>query len=122
MSKAARIRAERKLRQFTNAAFRAALISKGINVGKSRTVNTYFIQGETTRLIKIGRCIGDAARRMRELQACSPDRLILRAVVAGDIERKLHARFTEDHEHGEWFRPSAAIEDFIKSLSTTVYG
>lgn len=31
-------------------------------------------------------------------------------------ERKLHAKFIEDHIRGEWFRPSAAIRDFIRTL------
>jgi hypothetical protein len=72
----------------------------------------YFIQGEQTRRIKVG--ISDKPlSRMRQLQAGSPDKLALLAVVkyggysarsrAESAEQQLHSEFKDSCVHGEWF-------------------
>ncbi len=80
------------------------------------TVRTYFIQGETTGLIKIGRCTGPAIERLKQLQMASPDRLTLLGEIKANIEKSLHAHFSTYRRHGEWFEPSDEIKKFISSL------
>lgn len=76
----------------------------------------YFIEGVTSRLIKIG-VARDAMRRLCALQVGSPDKLSLLGIVRSDdpcrLEGRLHSMFRRDHSHGEWFHPSAALVEYI---------
>lgn len=76
----------------------------------------YFVRAETTGLIKIG-ISRDMAQRLKALQTGSPDKLAVLGVIRCDRpvdkEREFHARFRAQHSHGEWFRPSPALEAFI---------
>ena len=79
----------------------------------------YLVRAETLGLIKIGRT-ANVPRRMNALRVASPDRLTVLAVLddpAGMLERELHIRFAPDRRHGEWFQPSQALEDFIRSVA-----
>lgn len=77
----------------------------------------YFVQGESTGLIKIGLAT-DPLHRIRSLQAASPDKLIMLKIITGDkkTEFELHRRFQADRKHGEWFCPSHRLISFIESL------
>lgn len=75
----------------------------------------YFVQGQLTGLIKIGFTEQDVNSRISSMQTGSPDRLKLLGMLPGSrvAEVKLHRRFAEDRDHGEWFRPSEALLEFI---------
>jgi hypothetical protein len=76
----------------------------------------YFIQGETTKRIKIG-IAWNPKQRIIELQAGSPDRLslllTLRTVNSADDERHLHHQFKDFRLHGEWFEAAPEILQFV---------
>ncbi len=78
---------------------------------------TYFIQGEITQRIKIGKTTTAVSERIRNLQAGSPDKLKLLGVCFGPkrTERYLHSLFSEHRLHGEWFSPSKGIMEFISN-------
>ena len=78
----------------------------------------YFIQGQSTRLIKIGMTRGYISDRLAQLQSYSPDKLKLLKAVKGDskYERGLHQQFASVRSHGEWFYPSRGLMAFIDSL------
>jgi hypothetical protein len=75
----------------------------------------YFLQGVTGGCVKIGFTMYDPRRRMADLQTGSP--VVLRIIHTLDAprsaERWAHARFSGSHSHGEWFRPTADLLDFI---------
>jgi phage terminase Nu1 subunit (DNA packaging protein) len=75
----------------------------------------YFLQGVTGGCIKIGFTMYDPRRRMADLQTGSP--VVLRIIHTVDAprsaERWAHARFSGSHSHGEWFRPTVDLLDFI---------
>jgi len=80
---------------------------------------TYFIQGSSTRLIKIGRTSQHPEHRLRYLQTASPDVLTLLAVSNHDIEAECHQKFSALRKHGEWFEPSPELLLYIQQLSDT---
>jgi len=78
------------------------------------------VQGELTRLIKIGRTgSDDMAVRLSSLQVGSPDKLAVLATVKTSgtvqdctIERTLHNRLLPHRSHGEWFyAPDEVVRD-----------
>lgn len=75
----------------------------------------YFIQGVSGGCIKIGFTMYDPRKRMADLQTGSP--VVLRIIHTFDApqygERWAHERFSSSHSHGEWFRPTADLLDFI---------
>lgn len=83
-----------------------------------RLVTIYFIQGETTKLIKIGLTAGRAEGRLFTLQTGSPDKLVLLKAVPAPaaMERMLHERFAAARRHGEWFEPTAELLAYIAEL------
>lgn len=96
-----------------------APIAAGRVVPQHREV--YFIQGEKTKLIKIG--VSDNARaRLTHMQAHSPDKLVLLGVIVcerrGVTEKELHERFAKSRLHGEWFKPSRRLRVLIESRAT----
>jgi hypothetical protein len=77
----------------------------------------YFIQGETTRMIKIGSS-EEPLRRIRELRTGSGERLLFLGCLPpefgrGDLERWCHDEFLTERSHGEWFHPSDTLRRFI---------
>ena len=66
-------------------------------------------------LVKIGYSRRDVQARLRACQTGSPVSLTLWHTVPGgpDVERELHQRFAADRQHGEWFRISDAIREFV---------
>ena len=64
--------------------------------------------------------IGISIKPKKRLQACqtgSPVKLRLIALIEGNVENKLHGKFSKDHIHGEWYKPSKELIEFIKTES-----
>jgi hypothetical protein len=78
----------------------------------------YFIRGESTGLIKIG-IATELERRLRDIQAMSPDTLALVRCINGDVllERALHESFAVERRHGEWFDSSLRLIAFIDDIA-----
>jgi hypothetical protein len=82
----------------------------------------YFIQSEQTLNIKIGKST-DPQARMADLRTANSGTLRLLGSTDRYLEDHLHERFAEDRLHGEWFRPSPNLMDFIKLLGfVPLYG
>jgi hypothetical protein len=77
----------------------------------------YFIQSEDPpHLVKVGKTIGNPNRRFATLQTGSPAYLIpiLLLDAVPYFEPVLHSIFHEERKHGEWFRPTGKVAEFIK--------
>lgn len=74
---------------------------------------TYFIQGESTGHIKIGRTSNGIETRLRALQSCSAEQLRLVGIIEDDVEHELHSRFHKQRLHGEWFRVDRHLRTFM---------
>jgi hypothetical protein len=78
----------------------------------------YFLLGEKTRLIKIGKTIkSNVFARMDSFKLHSPDKLGLLGIISnaeGAEEKKIHIKFACLRDHGEWFRESEELLKFIK--------
>ena len=82
--------------------------------GKVDTLGSvYFIQGEVTKLIKIG-YTNDVQKRLKALQQ-SEELTLLKQIdeVTRAYETELHQRFSQFCARGEWFRPKKELLDFI---------
>ncbi|GLQ74703.1 GIY-YIG nuclease family protein [Vibrio penaeicida] len=74
----------------------------------------YFIQGECTGLIKIGKTMTLIEQRLKQLQTGSPDKLNFLGGYLGELsENDIHTQFQEYRLHGEWFRASESLKEFI---------
>lgn len=82
---------------------------------------TYFIQGEHTQRIKIGKTTTAVSERIRLLQTGSPDKLKLLGICfgAGWCELTLHRKFSQYRLHGEWFSAEPEILEFIEENCIT---
>lgn len=81
----------------------------------------YFIQGERTKLVKIGRS-AHLTKRLMTLQTGSAEWLTCLAVIENvDSEAWYHERFEAARVHGEWFEPTEQLMTFIESLPETKY-
>ena len=73
----------------------------------------YFLEG--AGLVKIG--YSDlVAARAAELQSWSPVRLELLGYIPGatrPVERWFHERYSVHRDHGEWFRPTVELRQFV---------
>jgi hypothetical protein len=82
----------------------------------------YFIQAEVSGLIKIG-VARNMVRRLAALQTGNPDRLVVLGVIRDDspirLESMLHSHFRAYHHVGEWFRPNAELDAFMKEYART---
>lgn len=77
----------------------------------------YFIQGEVTRAIKIGKAV-DVAARLQGLQTGSAETLELLGTVPGGRaeEVTLHRTFERFHLRGEWFKGDPDFVRMVKRL------
>lgn len=77
----------------------------------------YLMRAEVGGPIKIG-CSSMPERRLREMSVWSPFRLLVLARLPGSrtIEAKLHAYFTAEHDHGEWFTASKRVLEFTDAM------
>lgn len=81
----------------------------------------YFIRGELTGLIKIGMAHDVCpCARLKTLQIGSPDKLVCLGFQnrTKSDERVLHKRFKAIREHGEWFKPSDELFNYIAQNAT----
>jgi hypothetical protein len=79
-------------------------------------VMVYFIQGEQTKRIKIGKA-DDVLARLKGLQCGSPDRLtVLKVILTESNDRAYHGQFKADKVYGEWFSLSDGLMAFIDSI------
>jgi len=102
----------------------SAIIRATREVGVAEDRHVYFIQPTSGGLIKIGSS-ADIEGRLRQLQAASPQPLRVVGVIpnAGfKGEQEIHARFASERQHGEWFRPSDALQAFIARLPRPRFG
>jgi hypothetical protein len=75
----------------------------------------YFVQGETTRLIKIGYA-ACPRRRLIDLQVGSPDKLqILGIIDTTGRDKAYHEIFKHLLIRGEWFAPGKELLDYIRA-------
>lgn len=77
----------------------------------------YFIEARESGAIKIGSTSNPTAR-LSALQTGSPVRLRLIGYTEGGEpeERRLHRLFEDSRSHGEWFKPTIDLLDYITSL------
>ena len=77
----------------------------------------YFIADEDG-YIKIGHA-GHPQARLKSLQTASRQELRLLATTPGAVadEKALHAKFSDDHVRGEWFKPSRELCEYIQEVS-----
>jgi hypothetical protein len=79
----------------------------------------YFVQGELTRLVKIGKSSpGNIIHRLAQMRVGSPDKLVLLGTIQGDHSEEtwLHLTFAKHRVRGEWFNPDPAMMEFIGGL------
>lgn len=74
----------------------------------------YFLQGDTTKRIKIGFSF-EPYRRLGLLQCGSPDKLNMLGFMAAQrsVEHLLHQKFIRYKVHGEWFEEHKELTDYI---------
>lgn len=79
--------------------------------------HVYFIESETTGLIKIGRSVNPSSR-FNAIRTMSPDKLVLLGSVPEAVcsESELHKRFAKHRKHGEWFESSPEIRELIEEI------
>lgn len=86
--------------------------------GKKIKLNriVYFIEAVGLDCVKIGTAEGGAGSRLKALQTACPAKLrVLKEIDGGIVkERLLHQKFKSDRLHGEWFRLSPQIKNFIQ--------
>lgn len=115
----------RRLRSGNKPLFQLSLHNKLLcsylaNIGFSMAILiheiVYFIQGEKTKLVKIGKTSNTIPERLAKLQTGSPDKLRLIGICFGPTctERMLHNKFKEHRRHGEWFFPSSELTRFVE--------
>ena len=80
-------------------------------------MSVYFVSAPELGRVKIG-FAADPRTRLGKLRADSPTRLVLLAVIDGDVEteKDLHSRFSNFRLHGEWFTLDGALQEFVDSL------
>lgn len=76
----------------------------------------YFVLATKTGLMKIGYA-KNAWGRLSALQVGSPERLAMIGMIETylpiELERSLHAHFARLRAHGEWFRLSHELVDYV---------
>jgi hypothetical protein len=90
-------------------------------MGACRTgVVIYFIQGTITGNIKIGQTKRDISSRMIQIQSSDP-LVCLKVIKDSNNERLYHRKFKHAWSHGEWFRPTPDLLEFISALPANEY-
>jgi hypothetical protein len=84
----------------------------------------YFAQGTITLNIKIG--IADTIKietRLKTIAAHSSDPVVCLKTMPGTTadEQELHRRFRDAWSHGEWYKPTDDLLEYIASLPCTEY-
>lgn len=73
--------------------------------------------------VKIGTTIR-IAFRLADLNAMSPVKLELLALIPGDhlLERRFHAYFADTHSHSEWFKWSPKMDETVAAILAGDFG
>ena len=81
----------------------------------------YFVQGQKTKLVKIGYSANKNSfkARLSQLQCQNADRLIVLRTMAGGrlTESALHLKHKKSRMQGEWFKYSASIKRDVVAKS-----
>jgi Meiotically Up-regulated Gene 113 (MUG113) protein len=81
----------------------------------------YFIQGDHSKLVKIGKTV-NIVQRLNVLRGAGPDQLTVLAVIPNENDdHKYHERFADAWSHGEWFHPSPDLLAFIGRIPESEY-
>jgi len=84
---------------------------------KPKTRVIYFVQGEMTKLIKIGQTKA-LVPRLKALQTASPDKLILLGtIIPGgryQSDSDIHTELADYRVQGEWFAPEREVLEFMR--------
>ena len=82
----------------------------------------YFIQAGKDGPIKIGYSKVGAKSRLATLQTSNYSNLSLLKTIKGDLkyEQRLHLMFEDSKIRGEWFKPTAALLNFIEQGNNKV--
>ena len=77
----------------------------------------YFIESETSGLVKIGKSVNPASR-FSAIRTMSPDKLVLIGAIpeSEHSESELHTKFAHLRKHGEWFEDCAELREFLETL------
>ena len=79
----------------------------------------YFVQGQKTKLIKIGYSTNKETfkKRLSQLQCQNADKLVVLRTMAGGrlTESALHLKHKKARVWGEWFRFSASLKSDVDS-------
>lgn len=83
-------------------------------IDEVREGTVYFLLGRKTNLLKIGFAT-DVEDRISTIRAMSPDVLDLVKTIPGtfQIEKELHKNFAEYRVHGEWFKCTGFLSQFV---------
>lgn len=101
------------------AITRAPVVERPVKIMNTvRSIHIYFVQCQSTRLIKIG-IARDVLARLRDLQGSSSTALIMLASTPGSrkAEFTLHERFRFAHVRGEWFTPVPELMELIRDYA-----
>lgn len=79
---------------------------------RSLALFTYFMVGERTNLIKIGKSL-DPWRRFAEIRNQTAQDVQIAATICGDLELEYHRHFAQHRAYGEWFHPH---DDLIREI------
>lgn len=85
---------------------------------KKELVKTYIAVNADSGLLKIGKSVNPDTR-MNHLSTGAATKPNLLLVIDGDIEKKLHKRFSKLRVFGEWFRDDGSISAFIADQKQT---
>lgn len=79
----------------------------------------YFVQGKSSRRVKIGFTTKEPKVRLCQLQVGSSEKLTLLGAFYGneDVEQFTQSRWRSQHVHGEWFEESPELLEFIRRES-----
>ena len=84
----------------------------------------YFVQGQKSKLVKIGysRNKDTFKKRLSQLQCQNADKLVVLRTMAGErlTERALHLKHKRARVQGEWFKFSASLKRDIASKKIDV--
>lgn len=81
----------------------------------------YFIQDSATSRIKIGHA-EDPWKRLSHIQCSTPSDVAIVALEPGGAQREteLHEQFAAARFRGEWFSPTAELNEYIRRLGAPV--
>ncbi|HAW52214.1 MAG TPA: hypothetical protein DCX54_07800 [Flavobacteriales bacterium] len=93
-------------------------LSRKIDFGREKV---YFLYCPVSNRVKIGKTRGVVSDRVNQIASTSStgDKHILLFYMqdfVGGCEKTLHEKFIIQREHGEWFKQSGILEEFINNV------